>query len=175
MSTIIKLRFGNIVTCNSQCIVNASNETGLGCFTPNHPCIDNAIHKAAGPGLLEECRKLGGVPEGVAKITRGHRLPAKYIIHATGPKVGRDGSENHELLSRVYINILELAKECNITDLTFCSISTGMYGFDKQRAAKTALSTVKTWLHYNPKVLSSVTFNTYLKEDRNIYAKLLGN
>jgi len=170
---MLKLRFGNIITCKSQCIVNASNETGLGCFTPNHPCIDNAIHKAAGPGLLEECRKLGGIPEGIAKITRGHKLPAKYIIHATGPKVGRDGFENHKMLSKVYINILELAKKCKITELTFCCISTGIYGFNKQRAANTAFSTVKRWLHNNPKVFSSITFNTFIEEDKNIYAKLL--
>ena len=171
--TIFQLRFGDITTCKAECIVNASNESGLGCFTPNHPCIDNAIHKAAGPGLLEECRKLNGVPEGVAKITRGHNLLAKYIIHATGPKLNFDGYEDHEMLSQTYLSILELAKKHKIREIVFCCISTGMYGFDKERAAHTALKTINEWLKHNPNVFSKIIFNTFTEEDRDIYARAL--
>ena len=95
----------DITELKIECIVNASNESGLGCFTPNHPCIDNAIHKKAGIDLLEECRKLNCIPTGVAKITGAHNLPSKYIIHVTGPKK-TNGQEDHEMLKQCYIKAM---------------------------------------------------------------------
>ncbi len=169
------LRRGDITKCKSECIVNAANESGLGCFTPNHPCIDNAIHKAAGPGLLAECRTLGGVPTGTASITGGYNLPAKYIIHATGPKKHSTGYEDHAMLARTYVSILELATSHKISELVFCSISSGMYGFDQQRAANTHYNTVKSWLDRNPNTsLKKVIFNVFTQEDETIYRQLLG-
>jgi O-acetyl-ADP-ribose deacetylase (regulator of RNase III) len=173
MTTTLSTRFGDITTCAAECIVNASNETGLGCFTPNHPCIDNAIHKAAGPGLLAECRLLKGIPVGVAKLTEAYSLPAKYIIHATGPKITSSGYEDHSMLAKTYYNVLELAKQCDIKEIVFCCISTGMYGFNKERSANTALSTVKLWIHQNPGTIDKIIFNTFTPEDKQIYNRLL--
>jgi len=173
MHTIVQIRYGDITDCKAECIVNASNETGLGCFTPNHPCIDNAIHKVAGPNLLKECRKFGGIPTGTAVMTQGHKLPAKYIIHATGPKKDSKGHEDHDMLAKTYLSILELAKKNKIRELVFCSISSGMYGFDKERAAKTHLRTVFSWVKNNPTVFSKIIFNVFTPEDRDIYENLL--
>lgn len=167
----IELRYGDITTLDIECIVNAANESGLGCHTPNHPCIDNAIHKAAGPGLYDECLKLNGVPTGHAKITRGHKLPAKFIIHATGPKTDSEGGENHDLLRQTYQNILELAKKHKIKEIAFCCISTGMYGFDKKKAANTQLQTIYQWLKYNN--LDRIVFNVFTQEDLQIYKDML--
>src|SRR5258708_4000434 len=100
MKTSIEIWRGDITKLNIECIVNAANETGLGCFTPNHPCIDNAIHKAAGPLLLEKCKTLNGVPTGVAKLTRGYNLPAKWIIHVTGPKKEKNGNQDQKMLEK---------------------------------------------------------------------------
>src|SRR5688572_7270180 len=136
--TTIQIVYGDITKSKADCIVNASNETGLGCFTPGHPCVDNAIHRAAGPELLEECKTLGGIPTGVAKITKAYKLPSKYIIHVTGPKA-TEGKEDHETLFKCYHTCLDLANENKISSIAFCCISSGIYGFNKCRAASTAM------------------------------------
>lgn len=138
---MISVKYGDITELKIECIVNASNSSGLGCHTPNHPCIDNAIHKIAGPLLLEECKQLKGIPHGSAKITHAYALPSKYIIHATGPKIGYDKNgkfinpdyEDHNLLRTTYINILNVGKLNNIKEIAFCCISTGIFGFDKKK------------------------------------------
>ena len=172
--TIVEVILCDICTLDIECIVNASNESGLGCMIPNHPCIDNAIHKNAGPGLLEECKTLGGVPTGVAKITKGHNLPAKYIIHVTGPRIdSMNHKEDHMLLAQCYINCLELAKKYNIRALAFCCISTGIYGYNKKTSSETAYITVMTWLSQNPKSIDRIVFNVFTPEDQKYYTELL--
>jgi len=171
--TSIELVRKDITKMKIQCIVNASNESGLGCFRENHPCIDNAIHKAAGKSLLAECKKLGGVPEGTAKITGAHNLPCKYIIHTTGPKVDKaNPTEDHKQLAQCYVATLDLAMKNKITEIAFCCISTGIYGFDKTRAAKTALSTVRRWLRNHSRHFEKIIFVLYTDEDQEIYSKL---
>lgn len=162
---------GDITKLKIQCIVNASNESGLGCNIPNH-CIDSAIHYAAGPKLLEECKKLNGIPTGIAKITNGYNLPAQYIIHITGPK-NEGEPEDHGLLSQCYIRCLELAKLNSINQIAFCCLSTGIFGFNKYRAADTAISTIIGWLSVEPSYFDKIVFVTFTKEDYLIYKNRL--
>lgn len=165
------LRLGDITQCKTECIVNASNPSGLGCFTPNHPCIDNAIHKWAGPNLLKECEKLKGIPEGTAAMTKGHQLPARFIIHATGPNKIEDGYENHNALRQTYKSILDLAKLNNISEITFCLISSGMYGFDKKAAINTQIESIISYMDpcktnkFKPKII----LNAFTKEEYGLY------
>ncbi len=158
---------GDITKLSVECIVNASNATGLGCFIPNHPCIDNVIHKAAGPRLLEECKSFNGIPTGVAKISLGYNLPAKYIIHVTGPIASN--LEDHIMLSQCYIACLNLAKQYSIKELAFCCISTGMYGYDKVRACNTAIKSVSEWKDSNEDYDIDVVFVVFTDEDEKAY------
>lgn len=139
---------GDITTLEVECIVNASNESGLGCHIPNH-CIDSAIFHAAGPKLLEACMKLNGIPTTIAKITPAFDLPSKYIIHVTGPRK-LDNKCNFDDLEKSYINCLDLARTNNIKEIAFCCISTGIFGFPKQKSAEISLQTVKIWILSNP-------------------------
>lgn len=170
--TSVELLQTDITRLKVQCIVNAANESGLGCFTPNHPCIDNAIHRAAGPHLLEECKLLGGVPIGTAKITRAYRLPSTYIIHVTGPRKKTEEEEDHQMLYKAYLAVLEVARVNKIKELAFCCISTGMFGFDQERAADTAFRTVINWLRRERDHLQRVIFVTFTDRDTAIYDRL---
>lgn len=143
----IDLIQGDITKLKVDAIVNAANSSLLG-----GGGVDGAIHRAAGPKLLEACRKLGGCPTGQAKATPGFDLPAKYVFHAVGP-IWRDGSHGEdELLASCYRECMRLAKEFNIQTIAFPAISCGAYGFPVERAAPIAISTIAEALKENPKI-----------------------
>lgn len=143
---MIQLKKGDITKIDCvEAIVNAANSSLLG-----GGGVDGAIHRAAGPELLFECRLLGGCKTGQAKITKAYKLPCKHVIHTVGP-VWNGGTHNEdELLADCYRNSLKLAAENQIRTIAFPSISTGIYSFPVERAAKIAVHTVNTYLKENP-------------------------
>lgn len=143
----IALVEGDITRQTVDAIVNAANTTLLG-----GGGVDGAIHRAAGPELLAECRTLGGCPTGQARITKGYRLPAKWVIHTVGP-VWRDGRHGEEeLLASCYRSCFTLAERHGIRAIAFPSISTGAYGFPMDRAARIGLTETKKFLEKNTSV-----------------------
>ncbi|WP_134680677.1 O-acetyl-ADP-ribose deacetylase [Paracoccus ravus] len=131
---------GDITTLALDAIVNAANRTLLG-----GGGVDGAIHRAAGPGLIAECRKLGGCPTGEARITLGHDLPARHVIHAVGP-VWRGGALGEDdLLAACYRNALTLALDHSLSSIAFPAISTGIYGFPADRAARIAVRSIRAF------------------------------
>ena len=154
---------GDITKQKADAIVNAANPTLLG-----GGGVDGAIHRAAGPELLEECKKIGGCPTGEARVTKGYRLPAKWVIHTVGP-VWRGGNANEdELLASCYRNSLKAAKEIGAKTVAFPSISTGAYGFPMERACEIALKEVAKFLE-NDDFIEKVIFVTFGKDAYNIY------
>ncbi|MFI1331915.1 protein-ADP-ribose hydrolase [Streptomyces sp. NPDC020845] len=171
---------GDITTLDADAIVNAANSALLGCFTPMHPCIDNAIHAAAGPRLRADCHtimSLQGHPEptGTAKITRGYHLPARYVLHTVGPIVDGPVLPRHQrALAASYRACLDLAAEVDgLRTVAFCGISTGVYGYPKTPAARIALDTVADWFDRHPARLDRVIFNVYTDDDRAAYVRAL--
>ena len=147
---------GDITTLDVDAIVNAANESLLG-----GGGVDGAIHRAAGPALLDECRTLAGCATGEAKITRGHRLKARHVIHAVGPVWQGGGRGEPALLASCYRRCLELAHDHALASVAFAAISTGIYGYPIDDAAIIAVREVMQWLaaHEHPRDVIFCTFN----------------
>jgi len=193
---------GDVCSLQIGAIVNAANEGGLGCFQPDHRCIDNVIHCAAGPALRNACKKglqdprfAGKLPTGKAFTTAGFNMPADFVIHTPGP-VG----EKPELLAQCYRSVLNECKANRIRSVAFCCISTGLFGYPADRAAEVAIATVRQWLDRDAALLALdqmttdcktkdsdvppppvavpsldlVVFNVFLESDLHIYRNLLG-
>jgi O-acetyl-ADP-ribose deacetylase len=167
--TEIRLLQGDITKLKADAIVNAANQTLMG-----GGGVDGAIHRAAGPELLEECRKLGGCETGQAKITKGYRLPAKFVIHTVGPIYSEKKSDAAQLLADCYWNCLTLAKQKGLKSIAFPAISTGAYRFPKDKAARIAIATVERFIHQFPQCLDEVVFVLFTAKDLEIYQKLNG-
>jgi O-acetyl-ADP-ribose deacetylase (regulator of RNase III) len=167
MASPITIILGDITLQNTDAIVNAANNSLLG-----GGGVDGAIHRAAGPELLAECRKLNGCKTGEAKITKGYRLPAKYVIHTVGP-VWYGGNHNEkELLASCYRNCLKLASDNGLKTIAFPSISTGAYRFPIENAAEIALKETFNFLRNN-KSIEKVIFVCFGEEACEIYNRII--
>ena len=169
MKNRIEIYKGDITKQNVDAIVNAANTSLLG-----GGGVDGAIHRAAGPELLEFNRKLGGCKTGDAKISPGFNLPAKYIIHTVGPvwNGGKDNEDN--LLASCYKNSLRLAVENKIKTIAFPAISTGVYRFPLERATKIAVTEIKKFIEKNESI-EKVIFVCFDEETYSVYQKLISN
>ena len=171
---------GDISTLKVDAIVNACNSALLGCFIPNHNCIDNVEHSMAGVQMRYACfRQMQeqGHEEatGKCKITPGYNLPAKYVLHTVGPIVqGELTEKERKELRSCYRACLTKATEAKCKSIDFCCISTGVFMFPKDRAAEIAVSTVREWLDAHPEsTVERVIFNVFTDEDKEIYEELL--
>jgi O-acetyl-ADP-ribose deacetylase (regulator of RNase III) len=158
----IEIMQGDITALQLDAIVNAANTTLLG-----GGGVDGAIHRAAGPELLNECRNIGGCPTGEARITRAYNLPAKYVIHTVGP-IYRGRDDDRKLLSRCYTNSLKLAVKNDITSIAFPAISCGAYGYPVKEACRIAMDTTCQFLETN-RMLKKVVFILFSADTYNIY------
>ena len=169
---------GDITTLQCDAIVNAANSQMLGCFQMGHSCIDNMIHSMAGVQLRAKCNEImqaqGHEEEtGRAKITPGYNLPAKYVLHTVGPIIlGSLRQRDRDLLASSYRSCLELAAENGCESVAFCCISTGVFRFPAQEAARIAVNTVKAYLEKDNSV-RQVIFNVFKDSDRILYDQLL--
>ncbi|XP_050426062.1 macro domain-containing protein CT2219-like [Adelges cooleyi] len=159
----ISLWQGDITKLEVDAVVTAANNGLLG-----GGGVDGAIHKAAGPELLEECKTLNGCETGDAKITQGYKLPAKHVIHTVGPK-----GEKPDLLKAAYENCLKLCVENNLKTVAFPCISTGVYGYPQEEAAIVAIKTIRSFLEENPHLIDMIVFTVFLDNDKLFYEKYL--
>jgi O-acetyl-ADP-ribose deacetylase (regulator of RNase III) len=158
----IELRQGDITTLSVDAIVNAANQSLLG-----GGGVDGAIHRAAGPQLLAECRALGGCPTGEARLTKGYRLPAKFVIHTVGP-VYHGQPRDSQLLAQCYRNSLRLAQEHRLSSIAFPAISCGVYGYPIDQACKIAVDTVTHFLQTDESI-KQVIFILFSDSDYRVY------
>jgi O-acetyl-ADP-ribose deacetylase len=149
----LEICVADITALDVEAIVNAANRALLG-----GGGVDGAIHRAAGPELLVECRTLGGCDTGSAKITRGYRLKAKHVIHAVGPVWGGGKKDEDDLLASCYRTALALAAEQGLSSIAFPAISTGVYRFPPERAARIAVGTVAGEIAHAPRGITRVVF-----------------
>ncbi|MCU4165045.1 O-acetyl-ADP-ribose deacetylase [Carboxylicivirga caseinilyticus] len=164
---MIRLIQTDITQLKVDAIVNAANSSLLG-----GGGVDGAIHRAAGPELLKECRNLNGCPTGEAKITKGYNLPSRFVIHTVGP-VWHGGNDNEDvLLANCYYNSLLLAQKHNLWSIAFPNISTGVYGYPKSLAADIAINTVRHFLE-SSKVPNELIFAVFDLENFRIYEEKL--
>lgn len=158
---------GDITKMEVDAVVNAANNTLLG-----GGGVDGAIHRAGGPTILEQCKKIGGCPTGEARITTAGNMPSKYVIHTVGP-IYKDGTKGEEqLLYNAYYNSMKLAKEYQLKSIAFPSISTGAYGYPKKDAGKIALKAVMEFLN-EENYLENIYFVLFNHKDYELYEKLL--
>ncbi|KIY44040.1 macro domain-like protein [Fistulina hepatica ATCC 64428] len=164
----VSLFQGDITKLKVDCIVNAANRSLLGLS------FDGAIHRAAGPDLLDECATLGGAKTGEAKITKGYRLPSLHVIHAVGPVYSRSHvMEKAVQLASCYNLSLEITVENSLKHVAFPSISTGVYGYPIEDATHVALNEVRTFLDSHPEALDRVIFVVFSDKDKSVYEQLI--
>lgn len=164
---MINISLGDITKLSCDCIVNAANKSLLG-----GGGVDGAIHRAAGPELLTECRTLHGCNTGEAKITKGYKLKAKYVIHTVGPIYSGKKSDKI-MLSNCYTNSLNLAKKHDIHSIAFPAISTGIYRYPLAEAVPIAIDTVNTWLKENSDYPIEIIFTCFDQRTYDMYKAIL--
>ena len=158
---------GDITRIEADAIVNAANNSLLG-----GGGVDGAIHHAAGPELLQECKAIGGCPTGEARLTKGYNLPASYVIHTVGP-VYSAKRDNQRLLTMCYNNCLEIAVSNHITSIAFPAISCGVYGYPIEEACRVAVNTISDFLEHHD-LIQKVIFVLFSSNQRKIYMDYLG-
>lgn len=164
----LKVVQGDLTKCTVDAIVNAANSSLLG-----GGGVDGAIHRAAGPELLAECRTLNGCQTGDAKLTRGYRLPARFVIHTVGPVWHGGQKQEPELLASCYRRVLEIATEHGLTSVAFPNISTGIYGYPKELACSVAVQSVQDFIKNRPTSVQDIQFVCFDDENFRLYRQQL--